>query len=82
MCSLRMCWNLGGVNEKVEMEYGTRISGEVVKWREKIISRQSLAWESKFHLVQNCGGLGRKEVGEQSLVDVPVVPLQLVNLCS
>lgn len=43
MSSLRMCCSLGGVNAKVEMEYGTRVSGQVVKWREKIISYQSLA---------------------------------------
>lgn len=64
------------------MEYGMRISDQVVKWREKIIFRQSLAWESKFPLVHNCGELGRKGVGEESLVDLPVVTMQLVNLYS
>lgn len=64
------------------MEYGTRISGQVVKWREKIIFLQSLAWESKFPLGHNCGELGRKGVGEESLVDLPVVTMQLVNLYS
>ena len=82
MSSPRICWNLGGVNEKAEMEYSTRISGQVVKWREKIISHQSLAWESKFPSVHNWGGLGRKGVGEETLVDMPVVTLQLVNSCS
>lgn len=60
-----MCWNLGGVDGKAEIEYGTRISSQVVKWREKMISHQSLTWESKFPLVCNCGGLGRKGVGEE-----------------
>lgn len=82
MSSPRVCWNLCGVNEKAEMEYGTRISGQVVKWREKIISHQSLAWESKFPLAHNCGGLGRKGVGKESLVDMLVVTLEPVNLCS
>lgn len=82
MSSPRMCWHLSEVNEKVDMEYGTRISSRVVKWREKIISHQSLPWESKFPLVHSCGGLGRRGVHEESLVDMPVVTLQLANSCS
>lgn len=64
---------------KAGMEYGTRISGRMVKWRVKIISHQSLAWKPKFPSVYNHGEPGRKEVREESLVDVPVVTLQLVN---
>lgn len=64
------------------MEHGPRISCQVMKSREKIISHQSLAYESKFPLVHNCAALGRKGAGKGSLVDVPVVTLLVLNSCS